>query len=282
MNGRVPLAMATLLLVAPALAARADDTRPAVLRNVTIEQRLDQQVPLDLTFRDESGEPVRLGQYFGDKPVILNLVYYECPMLCTLVLNGLTAALDVLSLDIGKDFEVVTVSFSPTETPALAAAKKRTYLQRYGRPGAAAGWHFLTGDAGPIDQLTRSVGFQYTYDPALKQYAHAAAIMVLTPQGRIARYFFGVEYAPKDLRLGLVEASQNRIGSIVDQLLLFCYHYDPVAGRYGAAAVNLIRAGGVVTVVALASFMIVMFRRDARRKRDLVALTPVLSRRKSE
>jgi len=261
----------TLAVLAYAGVADAQDDRPAALRNVTIEQRLNEQVPLDLTFRDETGQPVRLGQYFGQKPVILSLVYYECPMLCTLVLNGLTAALDVLSFNVGREFDVVTVSFSPTETPDLAAAKKRTYLQRYGRPNAEAGWHFLTGDASAITALTQAVGFQYTYDPKLKQYAHAAAIMVLTPQGRIARYFFGVEYAPKDLRLGLVEASHNRIGSLVDQLLLFCYHYDPAAGRYSAVAINIIRAGGVVTVSALATFMIVMFRRDARRKRALRA-----------
>ncbi|HVN83332.1 MAG TPA: SCO family protein [Candidatus Binatia bacterium] len=272
MRGRALIPAVAVAQVFFSGAARAENPRPAPLQNVSIEQRLNEQVPLDLVFRDENGQSVQLAQYFGRKPVILSLVYYECPMLCTLVLNGLTAALDVLSFNVGKEFEVVTVSFSPTETPELATAKKHTYLKRYGRPGAEAGWHFLTGDQPAIEALTRAVGFQYTYDPALKQYAHAAAIMILTPQGRISRYFFGVEYAPKDVRLGLVEASQNRIGSLVDQLLLFCYHYDPVAGRYSAVAVNIIRAGGVVTVVALASFMIVMFRRDARRKRRLRAV----------
>jgi protein SCO1/2 len=210
---------------------------------------------------------VQLGQYFGSKPVILALVYYECPMLCTLTLNGLAGALKALSFDVGNEFEIVTVSFNPSETPALAAAKKQAYLARYGRPGAERGWHFLTGDEASIQQLTRAVGFRYTYVPEQKQYAHAAGITVLTPRGRIARYFFGVEFAPRDLRLGLIEASNNQIGTPVDQLLLYCFHYDPVTGTYGAVALNVVRLGGVITVLALVTFVTVMLRRERARRR---------------
>ncbi len=259
------------LLVTCARTTYADDGLPELLRGVGIEQRLNAQVPLDLILRDEGGQEVRLAAYFGDKPVILSLAYYECPMLCTQVLNGLASALKVLSFDIGKQFNVVTVSFNPNDTAALAAAKKQTYLKEYGRPGAADGWHFLTGDAAAIARLTESVGFRYRYDPEHRQYAHAAGIMILTPQGRIARYFYGVEFAPRDVRLGLVEAADSRIGSPVDQLLLFCFHYDPATGKYGAVVMGAVRVAGALTVVALAAFLIVMWRRDATRKRLLSA-----------
>jgi protein SCO1/2 len=259
-----PMIAALILLVA--VAAYAADTRPAVLTDVGIDQRLDEQVPLDLVFRDESGASVQLGTYFGSKPVILSLAYYECPMLCTLVLNGLASALKVLSFDAGKEFEVVTVSFNPEDTPALAAAKKQTYLKEYGRAGAAAGWHFLTGDAAAIERLTRAVGFHYKYVPELKQFAHAAGIMVLTPQGKLARYFYGVEFSPRDLRFGLIEAAQNKIGSPVDQLLLFCFHYDPQTGKYGAIAMGSVRVAGALTVIALATFLVVMLRREHTRR----------------
>jgi len=258
-------AVAAFLLLA-AVGARAAETRPAVLDDVGIDQRLNEQVPLDLTFRDETGAPVRLGSYFGGKPVILSLAYYECPMLCTLVLNGLASALKVLTFDAGKEFEVVTVSFNPRDTPALAAEKKQTYLKEYGRPGAAAGWHFLTGDATAIERLTRAVGFRYQAVEDQQQFAHAAGIMVLTPEGKLARYFYGVEFSPRDLRLGLVEASQNKIGSPVDQLLLYCFHYDPATGKYGALALGSVRLGGVLTVLALATFLTVMLRRDHARR----------------
>ena len=248
-----------LLLAQP---ARADETRPSILTDVGIDQRLNAHVPLDLVFRDETGQPVPLGTYFGQRPVILSLAYYECPMLCTLVLNGLASALKVLPFDAGNQFEVVTVSFNPNDTAALAAAKKQTYMKEYGRPAAAAGWHFLTGDAAAIEQLTRAVGFRYAYDSEHKQFAHAAGIMVLTPQGAIARYFYGVEFSPRDLRLGLVEAADGKIGSPVDQLLLFCFHYDPATGKYGAIAIDAVRLGGIATVLALVSFIIVMLRRD--------------------
>lgn len=235
---------------------------PPLLRNVTIDQRLNQQVPLDIPFRDEAGQTVQLRQYFHDKPVILSLVYYDCPMLCTLVLNGLVRAMRVISLSAGNQFTVVTVSFDPRETPALAAAKKREYLDRYRRAGAEAGWHFLTGDEPSIQALTRAVGFRYTFDPKSGQWAHASGVMVLTPGGRLARYFYGVEYSGRDLRLALVEASANKIGSPADQFLLFCFHYDPATTKYGLAIMNLIRAAGAVTVFGIGAMLFVLFRRE--------------------
>ncbi len=258
-----------VLFVAAALgcaAVRAQGTegRPDVLKDVGFDQRLDEQVPLDLTFRDENGQAVALGTYFGTKPVILVLAYYECPMLCTLVLNGLTGALKALPFDIGREFEVVTVSINPADTPALASAKKANYLARYGRLGADAGWHFLTGEADAIARLARAVGFRYTYVPEQKQFAHAAGIMVVTPQGKLARYFYGIEFSPRDLRLGLVEAAAGRIGTPVDQILLFCFHYDPVTGSYSALAMNSVRVAGAITVVALVGVLAVYLRREAR------------------
>jgi protein SCO1/2 len=241
---------------------------PGPLRGVGFDQRLNEHIPLDLLFRDEAGQTVRLGDYIGTaaaRPTILALVYYECPMLCTVVLNGLLGSLRALSFNIGEQFNIVTVSFDPTETPALAAAKKKEYVQRYGRPGATAGWHFLTGEETAIQQLTQAVGFRYTYDPETKQYIHASGIVVLTPQGKIARYFYGVEYAPRDLRLGLVEASANKIGSPIDQVLLFCYHYDPLTGKYGLLIMNVIRIAGFATVLSLGTFIVVMLRRDWRK-----------------
>jgi protein SCO1/2 len=240
---------------------------PAALRNVGIEQRLDAQVPPHLVFRDESGRSVKLGDYFGSKPIILALVYYDCPMLCTQVLNGLVGSLKALSFDAGEQFLVLTVSFDPRETPGLAAGKKESYVERYSRPGAAGGWHFLTGPESSIEALSQAVGFRYRYDVEKGQFAHASGIMLLTPQGKISRYFYGIEYSPRDLRLGLVEASNNRIGSPVDQLLLFCYHYDPATGKYGAVVMNFVRLGGAATILTLGSILILFFRRDARRSR---------------
>jgi protein SCO1/2 len=256
------------LTIASVAAAAPSDAVPPGLQDVGIDQNLDAQVPLDLTFRDESGAAVRLEQYFHDgKPVILNLVYYECPMLCTLVLNGLTSALRALSFDVGKQFEIITVSFDPKESAELAAGKKQTYLDEYRRPGADKGWHFLTGDAVAIESLARSVGFRYRYDPAAKQFAHAAAIMVLTPKGRVARYFYGVEYAPRDLRLGLIEAADNRIGNPVDQLLLYCFHYDPTTGKYSAAVLNIVRLAGAATVLGLLGFIVTSGRGTKRSRK---------------
>jgi protein SCO1/2 len=236
------------------------NVRPPHLQNVGIEQHLDGQVPPDLAFVDDTGGPVKLGDYYGKKPLILNLVYYNCTMLCGEALAGLTGSMKMVKFDLGNEFDVVTVSFNPQETPAIAAAKKQEYLKRYGRPGAASGWHFLTGPVESIDALTKAVGFQYQYDPKLNQYAHATAIMVLTPQGRISRYFYGVDFPPKDLRMGLVEASQGRIGNAVDQVLLYCYHYDPATGKYGAIVNNILRLGAGLTILILGGLLCMLFR----------------------
>lgn len=234
--------------------------RPPGLKNVGIEQHLNDQIPPELTFRDETGKAVRLADYFGKKPLILNLVYYQCPMLCGEVLSGLESALRVLKFDIGREFEVLTVSFDPKETPEMAAAKKAEFLKRYGRAGPADGWHFLTGSQASIDALTKAAGFDYEYDPKTGQFAHATAIMVLTPEGRIAQYYYGVEFAPKDLRLGLVQASQGKIGSIVDEVLLYCYHYNPDTGKYGAIISRILKIAAGATIFVLGTFLIVLFR----------------------
>jgi len=244
--------------------AHAEPARPSILRDVGFDQRLGAQVPLDLPFRDESGAPVTLRAYAGDKPLILVPAYYECPMLCTLVLNGVVSALRALSFDVGREFRVVTVSFNPHETSDLAAAKKATYLHDYRRPDAEAGWHFLVGDETSIRPLMDAIGFRYAWDADASQYAHASGLVVLTPGGRISHYFYGVEFPPKDLRLALVEASDERIGSVVDQLILFCFHYDPATGRYSRLALNAVRAGGVLTLVALGLFIWLALRRDRR------------------
>lgn len=235
-----------------------------LLEDVGIDQRLGERLPLDAEFLDESGNHVRLGDYFGKKPVVLALVYYTCPMLCNQVLNGLTSGLDVLSFDIGKEFEVVTVSFDPRETPELARSKKQTYMDWYKRPGAAEGWHFLTGDRSSIEKLTEAVGFHYKYDAATNQFIHASGIMLATADGKLARYFYGIEYAPKDLRFGLIEASQNKIGNPVDRLLLYCYHYDPASGKYGAVAINILRLAGIATVVGVAAMLLLLRHRRPR------------------
>ena len=254
-----------LLAAIPLVAQKPPETRPQILRNVAIEQHLDRRLPLDLPFRDETGRTVRLSDYFGKRPVVLVLAYYNCPMLCTEVLNGLTSAMRVLTFDAGREFEVVTVSFDPHDTPSDARAKKEPYVARYGRPTAAAGWHFLTGDQASIAGLTESVGFRYAWDEKIDQFAHASAIYVATPDGRLSRYFYGIEYAPRDLRLALVEASRGKIGTPVDQLLLYCYHYDPAAGRYGAVVMNMVRVAGVAAVLLLSTFLTLMWRRDRRR-----------------
>jgi protein SCO1/2 len=236
---------------------------PPGLAGVGIDQRLNAQVPLDLTFKDEQGHPVRLGDYFHNgRPVVLNLVYYECPMLCTEVLNGLTASLKVIGFVPGREFEVVTVSIDPRETPELAARKKAMYLKKLGNPQAGAGWHFLTGKQSQIAQLADAVGFHYRYDEKLGQFAHAAGIMLLTPEGKLAQYYYGVEYSAKDMRLGIIEASQNRIGSLADQVLLYCYHYDPRSGKYGPAITSIVRIAGLATVIVLGSVLALLFRKE--------------------
>ena len=250
------------------------NVRPPRLENVGIEQRLDSQVPPDLAFRDETGRAVRLGDYFGKKPLILNLVYYNCTMLCGEALAGLSSAMRLVKFDVGKEFDVVTVSFDPRETPEIAAAKKKDYVKRYGRPGAETGWHFLTGSAESVNALTKAVGFQYQYDPKINQFAHATAIMVLTPEGRISRYFYGVDFPPKDLRMGLVEASQGKIGNPIDAVLLYCYHYDPATGKYGAVITNILRLAAAATILILGGFIFIMLRLERSLSRRATSRAP--------
>lgn len=253
------LALALLPAFAAAQMGAAPPPRPAtpgVLSEIGFDQQLGGSVPLDLGFTDEAGRSVKLADYFGKKPVVLSLVYYDCPMLCTLGLNGLAGALEVLSFVPGEEFEVLTVSFDSRETPALAAAKKKAYMARYRRPGAHAGWHFLTGSDESIAALTRAVGFRYVWDEATRQFAHPAGVVVLTPEAKISHYLFGVEYAPKDLRLALVAAASGRIGNAADQLLLYCYRYDPQTGRFSASILNIVRLLAVLTVAGLGLFIL--------------------------
>lgn len=259
------VACAFLTASRPATAQFTDPTqnvgvRPELLKEVGIDQKLNSSIPLDLLFRDEHGKAVTLGQYFGSKPVILTLVYYNCPMLCTQVLNGLDRSLEQIPMTVGKDFNVVTVSIDPTDQPPLAEAKQAVYLGMYNRPGAQAGWHFLTGEESQIKQLATAVGFRYAYDADSKQYAHASGIMILTPEGKLSRYFYGVTYPDRDMRLGLVEASEGKISSPVDEVLLFCYHYDPHTGKYGLIISRALQLGGLATVLIGGVFLIFLFR----------------------
>ncbi|HEX6284714.1 MAG TPA: SCO family protein [Pyrinomonadaceae bacterium] len=238
---------------------------PEALQEVRIEQKLDQQLPLDLTFRDENGNNVKLGQYFGQKPVVLAFVYYDCPMLCTQVLNGMVTSFRVLPFQIGKEFDVVTISFDPRETATLAQAKKKVYvdyLPEKMRATATTGWHFLTGDQANIDKITQAAGFYYRWDEKTQQFAHGSAIMVTTPQGKLSRYFYGVDYAPRDLRFGLMESAESRIGSPAEQLLLYCYHYDPATGKYGAAVMRIMRAAGVATLLGIIAMVVLLRSRN--------------------
>ena len=237
---------------------------PVPLQKVRFDQKLDAALPLDATFRDEDGQTVNLGRYFGQRPVVLAFVYYECPMLCTQILNGLVSGLGVLDQTAGKEFDVVAISFDARETPVMASAKKATYLDRYKRPGAERGWHFLTGDDANIRRVTDAAGFQFAWDEQTQQFAHASGVVVATPDGRVARYLFGIEYPPRDLKFALMESSEGRIGSVVDQVLLYCYHYEPTTGGYSLAAMNAVRLGGAVTIVALLGFVGISLRRDGR------------------
>jgi len=248
--------------LAPDDAGDPAKAKPGLLKKISIEQHLNQQVPLDLKFVDETGREVVLGQFFGRRPVILALVYYECPMLCTQVLNGMVSALGVLNFDAAREFDVVAVSINPREGPGLAAQKKQVYLDRYKRPQTAAGWHFLTGKEENIQALAAAVGFHYAYDPEIQQYAHAAVFEVLTPRGVISKYFYGIEFSPRDLKFGLMEASEEHIGSPIDDVLLLCYHYDPATGRYGAATLEAVRIGAVATVLAFLTFLFVSLRKE--------------------
>ena len=256
------------LLLSAAAAAQAHDDRPAALRDVAFEQKLNQQLPLGLEFRDASGRAVRLGDLFGGKPVVLNFVYYTCRELCPLLSDGLVRVLRALAFDIGDQFEIVTVSFDPKETTAAGAAFKAEYIKRYGRPGAASGWHFLTGDLAAIHELASAAGFRYSYDAEKNEFAHATGIVLVTPQGKTARYYYGIEFSPRDLRLGLIEAAAGKIGSPIDQLLLFCYHYDPASGQYTLLVTRVLRLAGIGTVLALGGFIALMLRRERRPQKD--------------
>jgi protein SCO1/2 len=235
---------------------------PPPIKDVGFDQKLGEPIPLDLVFRDEAGQSVRLSRYFGKRPVVLSLVYFNCPMLCGMTTDGLVRSVRALRFDAGTDYEILSVSFDPRETAEMASEKKRAVMAQYGRKSGPEGWHFLTGDAASVAALTSAVGFRYVWDAEQKQFAHATGIAVLTPEGRIARYFFGIEYPAKDLRLALVEASEERIGNVVDQLLLLCFHYDPKAGRYTATVRNLVRGGAAITLLLLAGFVTIMLRRE--------------------
>jgi protein SCO1/2 len=239
--------------------------KPEQLVDVTFKQRLDEQLPLDAEFKDEYGRPVTLGKYFGaGRPVILAFVYYQCPMLCTQVLNGISASLRALPFTAGQEFDVVLVSFDPRDTPSAALEKKQKHLEYWNVENTSGAWHFLTGDEATIARVTNAAGFTYKWDEVTGQFAHVSGVLVTTPQGRLARYFYGVEYSPKELRMALVESGQGRVGSAIDELLLFCYHYDPESGRYGATVMNLVRLGGVLTVGAMVTFFVLMRRREMR------------------
>ncbi len=269
---RVPLRISATVVVALLVSVLAMPSTPALAQAVRVsvpgdagfEQRLGAAVPVDLHFMNEAGRTVTLGSALDGKPAILLLSYYTCPMLCPLVMDGLVRALRNIEFAAGKEFSVVSVSINPGEGPAEAAAKKALYLQRYGRPGADRGWAFLTGDAASIQSLTAAVGFRYGDDHERGQFSHPAGIVLLTPRGRVARYFFGVDFSPRDIRLGLVEAAEDRIGSPIDQLLLLCYRYDADTGTYRLVIMNILRMAGIATVVALGAFVVAMFRRERR------------------
>lgn len=267
------LALAPSLVCAQYRPPRLDEStrpaseKPAVLKEVGIDQKLGNQIPLDAKFRDETGKEVTLADYAGDKPIILSLVYYGCPLLCTQVLNGLTRSLRALTMSPGDDFKVVTLSFDPRETPQLAMEKKANYLKEYRHPKAEENWHWLTGSEDQIKAVTDAVGFRYVWDEKFQQYAHGSAVFLISPDGKVSRYFYGIEYSPKDMRLGLSEASEGRVGSLADQVLLFCFHYDPSVGKYTLTVLRLIQVGGVITLSLVLSFLFVMFRREFKARK---------------
>lgn len=256
------LLLATATTVPSALGQANSSILPKPLHGVGIEQKLNAQVPLDTVFRDESGASVPLRSFFGKRPVLLAPVYYRCPMLCSRILSGIVAGLRPLSLRPGKDFDIVAMSFNPVETPQDAADKRNLYSREYSKRAGIAGWHFLVGSPASIKAVTDAIGFHYHWDPQTKMFVHGSGVMILTPEGRIARYFYGIEYEPKDLKLGLIEASHNRIGSPVDQILLFCYHYDPKTGKYGATVLGSLRLAALLTLIILACGLFFLWRRD--------------------
>ncbi len=269
--------LSCLLLVVSAIflvasrQAQAHKDLPAAFGDVAFEQRLNQQIPLDLPFRDETGRTVMLRRYFGQRPVIILPLYYSCETLCPILLDGLARGLHPVSLEVGKDFEIITLSINPRETPSLAAKRKSEVLLHYGRPEAEAGWHFLTGDETAIREVTKAIGFRYTYDAKTDQYAHPSGVVILTPEGKTARYFYGIDFPPRDLRLGLIEAADRKIGTPIDQVLLYCYRYDALTGKYGLVIRNVIRLAGLATVLALGMFILLMLRRERRAQAKLQA-----------
>ncbi len=263
----IAVALAGFWFLGAPVPAEAQLQSAQLFDSVGIDQKLNEQIPLNLEFRDEFGNPVRLQQYFNGKPVILTLVYYECPMLCTEILNGLDESMASLKYTVGKEFEVVTVSINPRESSLLAAEKKKHYVMLYGKQEAASGWHFLTGDEPSIRALAKAVGYRYMYDPTTDTYAHASGIMIATPQGKLARYMYGIQYDTRDLQFALMDASSGKIGSPVDKLLLLCYHYDPTTGKYDLVIANVFRIAGAVTIVGVGGFMLVMFRWEKRKRR---------------
>ncbi len=266
-NGVGPLLL-LFMLTGAASAQQAQEAGPPaselppILREVGFDQNLNKQIPLDVTFKDENGQSVQVGQYFGAKPVVLNFVYYDCPMICLQTLSSLASTLKVLSQEPGRDFEIVTVSFDPRETPALAFNKKKEFVERSDKPQIAGGWHFLTGTKDSIDRLTQAAGFRYVWDEPSKQFAHPTGIMVLTPSGRIARYLFGIDYGPRDLRLAILDASAGKVGSPIERVLLYCYHYDLTTGRYSLAIMRVVQIAGAATVFSIGMLIFVMTKRD--------------------
>jgi protein SCO1 len=247
----------------PALGATSTVTPPQ-LEEVSFKQHLDEMLPLDATFTDEAGRTRPLGAFFGERPVLLAFVYYECPMLCTQVMNGISSALEVMPFGAGRDFDVVLISFDPRDTPAVASEKKRSHLEYWSAEDEEGAWHFLTGDEASISRVTSAAGFTYQFDERTGQFAHVSGVLVATPEGRLSRYFYGVDYSPKELRLALVESGEGQIGSVVDELLLYCFHYDPESGRYGLVVMNLIRLGGVMTLLFIGGSILIMRRRESR------------------
>ena len=237
---------------------------PPAVKDVGIDQRLNEQMPLDAVFKDDQGREVRLGEYFKGKPVMLALIYYSCPMLCNQVLNGMLSSVRQVTFNAGEEFQIVAISFDARETPQLAASKKQTYVKAYNRAGGNAGWHFLTGDEANIKRVTDAVGFRYKWDDKTNQFAHASGMFLLTPEGKLARYFYGIEYRPRDVRLGLVEASQSQIGTPVDTLMLYCYHYDPRTGKYGPVVMNIMKVAGVITIGLIAGMLLMLRKRGAK------------------
>jgi protein SCO1/2 len=248
------------------------DQLPQVLQKVGVSQHLNQQLPLDATFVDETGKQVKLGDYFGKHPALLSLVYYTCPMLCSEEMDGITSSLEMVKLTPGKDFDVVILSIDPSDTPEQAAKSKALYVKRYGRPETAAGWHFLTGQRPAIDSVTNAVGFGYVRVPGpdgkLSQFAHASSLEIVTPEGKLAQYYLGVEYSPKDILLGLIDASGNKIGSPVANILTYCYHYDPQTNKHSLIVARVVQVGGMITVAGLGGFMFLMFRKDVKLARE--------------